>query len=88
MEYAISLGPRTEGYPTCYKVDIGNPTLMLAIEVDGNSHQMVSRHEEDQRREAKLADLGWQVLRFSNQTILASALSVVEAIQSLSTTSK
>lgn len=86
LEYPVTLGPKLPGYPTCYKVDIGNPSAMVAVEVDGPSHH--SRKAEDLKRDAKLRELGWTVLRFWNQEVLASALSVVEAIRSASTTCK
>lgn len=88
MEYPISLGDRIPGYPTHYKVDIGNPELMIAVEVDGHSHQMELRKAEDAKRDAKLRELGWKVLRFWNKDILSSAQSVAEQIQLSSTISK
>ena len=67
-EFSISLGKRQQGFPTCYKVDIGHPGLKIAIEVDGNSHY--SRKEKDKKKDVKLASLGWTVLRFWNKDIL------------------
>jgi hypothetical protein len=67
-EFAISLGPRTLGYPTHYKLDLANAELRVGIEVDGFSHN--SRRDLDQKKDAKLASLKWTVLRFSNQEIL------------------
>tara|TARA_Y100000296_G_C5059076_1_gene198834 strand:- start:118 stop:681 length:564 start_codon:yes stop_codon:yes gene_type:complete len=67
-EYAISLGKRQQGFPTCYKVDLANLDLKIAIEVDGTSH--FSRKEKDKKKDAKLASLGWKVLRFWNKDIL------------------
>jgi len=67
-EYALSLGPRTQGYPTCYKIDIANPKRKIAVEVDGHSHR--SRKAQDQKKDEKLASLGWTVLRFWNWDIL------------------
>jgi hypothetical protein len=86
LEYSLSLGPKTTGYPTCYKLDIANPSLMLAVEVDGACHH--SRKTLDTKRTVKLETLGWKVLRFWNQEVLSSALSVVETIRSASTTSR
>jgi hypothetical protein len=87
-EYAISLGKRQEGYPTCYKVDLGNPGLKIAIEADGFSHVALKRRAMDRKKDDKLAELGWTVLRFSNQEILNSAGSVVERILSYCSTFK
>src|SRR5436305_6521878 len=67
-EYVLSLGVRTPGYPTNYKLDIANPKRKIAIEVDGESHH--SRRASDQKKDAKLASLGWTVLRFWNKDIL------------------
>ena len=85
-EYAVSLGRKTKGYPTCYKVDLGNPSLMLAVEIDGFSHG--ARRAEDEKKDAALAARGWRVLRFLNQEVLSSAQSVAERIRSVSTISR
>lgn len=68
-EYALSLGKRQAGYPTCYKLDIANLDLKINIEVDGHSHR--SRKEKDFKRDMKLNSLGWKVLRFWNWDVLA-----------------
>lgn len=65
--YAISLGRRQPGFPTNYKVDFGNPQTKIAIEVDGGSHY--GRRSQDAKKETKLAELGWLVLRISNATV-------------------
>ena len=68
-EFALSLGQKTEGYPTNYKLDLAHPGLKIAIEVDGLSHG--SRRELDAKKDAKVAEFGWTVLRFTNQEIVA-----------------
>jgi hypothetical protein len=68
-EYALSLGRRTAGYPTAYKLDLANLELKINIEVDGGSHY--GRKDKDKKRDAKLASLGWTVLRFWNKDILS-----------------
>jgi hypothetical protein len=68
-EYSLSLGQRTRGYPTAYKLDLANPERKINIEVDGGSHY--SRKTEDQKRDAKITSLGWIVLRFWNKDILS-----------------
>jgi len=70
MEYAISLGKKVPGYPTCYKVDLAFPERRLAIEVDGPSHRYGKLRERDEKKVEKLASLGWRVLRFWNSEIL------------------
>jgi len=87
MEVAISTEqPRGSGYPTCYKVDVGNALLRVAIEVDGMSHGSLARRAQDQKKDLFLASLGWKVLRFSNQEVLETPDAVVAKI--LSTISK
>lgn len=67
-EFPLSLGPRTPGYPTHYKLDLALPGRKIAVEVDGFSHG--SRKDQDAKKDAKLRSLGWTVLRFSNLDIL------------------
>lgn len=69
-ELPIPLGKQQEGYPSCYKVDLGNAGLKIAIEVDGPGHKNYKRQEKDRKKEAKLASLGWIVLRFWNKQII------------------
>ena len=66
MEYAFPMG--RVGKPQA--VDLVIPSLQLAIEVDGHSHQIQQRKEVDVRKEQILKKLGWMVLRFSNREIL------------------
>ena len=70
MEFALSLGRRTPGWPTCYKIDLANLRLQVAIEVDGFSHVAMVRKEQDRKKTEKLISLGWKVLRFTNKAIL------------------
>lgn len=58
------------GYPTCYKVDVAVPALKLAIEADGNSHNVTSRKEQDAKKDSFLRGIGWTVLRFKNKQIV------------------
>ena len=86
MEYAVSLGGRFAGYPTCYKVNIANPVLKIAIEVDGASHHGSKAKERDAKKNCKLNQLGWTVLRFTNRQVNEDLLNCVEKV--LYTTSK
>src|SRR3972149_1602468 len=74
------------GYPTCYKLDIANLALKIAIEVDGQSHRVLSRRAQDRKKQKFLESQDWCVLRFSNEEILSSVGTVVETV--LSTISK
>jgi hypothetical protein len=71
MEIAIPArkGSRERGMASCYKIDIGNPTLQIGIEVDGGSHRALDRKAQDRKKEAFLNGVGWTVLRFSNRAV-------------------
>jgi hypothetical protein len=87
MEIAIPTSqPRGSGYPTHYKIDIGNPEMQVAIEVDGNSHGATIRKAQDKKKDAFLRLLGWLVLRFSNKEVIGNLNSCVQKVWS--TTSK
>lgn len=67
-EFALSLGKRMAGYPTCYKLDLANSAMRVCIEVDGLSHG--TRKAQDEKKTSAVESLGWKVLRFSNKEIL------------------
>ena len=71
-EFAIKTGAghRNGIYPNCYKVDIANPLLMIAIELDGGSHSSLERQEQDVKKQEYLVQLGWSVFRVSNEKAL------------------
>jgi hypothetical protein len=69
------------GYPTCYKLDIANPTLMIAIEVDGGSHCTLEAREKDKKKADFLISRGWSVYRVSNE----KALSLYSTFKSVDT---
>jgi very-short-patch-repair endonuclease len=52
----------------------------LVIEVDGDSHSMGTRPEDDQRRDAWLRSLGIEVLRFNAAEVFGDLNAVVAAI--------
>lgn len=82
-EHVVSTGGRVKGgLPTHYKIDVANPSLMIAVEVDGGSHGTIARQQADRRKAAWLSNQGWKVLRFSNQEVLNSIDSVTERITS------
>jgi very-short-patch-repair endonuclease len=68
-EYAISLGGRIPGYPTCYKVDFAWPEQKICLEVDGSSHSSLKAKARDAKKTEMLASLGWLVLRITNQQV-------------------
>src|ERR1019366_4034849 len=75
---------RGSGYPTCYKVDVGDLASKVAIEVDGKSHLTAKRKAQDRKKESMLLSLGWLVLRFTNERVDADLVGVVEEIRSAS----
>ena len=68
-----------------YILDFAERSRKLAVEVDGWSHNMTA--EADAVRTARLEALGWTVIRFSNEQVLAEpvavALTVAEAARAL-----
>lgn len=69
------------GFPTNYKVDIGNRRLKLAIEVDGKGHLLKKAQLRDKKKETKLKLLGWSVLRFTNEDIMNNLSTVLSEIK-------
>ena len=69
-EHAIRTGSIMGGVPPSYKVDIANPSMMIAIEVDGGSHCPLVRKEQDEKKSRCLEALGWSVFRVSNERAL------------------
>ena len=83
MEFVQNVwqGKKIEGVPNHLKIDIANPNLMLAIEVDGGSHGTLKRQEQDRRKEVILASFGWTVFRVSNAK--AMSLSTISKSQDI-----
>jgi very-short-patch-repair endonuclease len=75
-----------QGFPPCYKLDIGNPTLKIGIEINGRSHCALERQQQDVKKRLKLESLGWQVLSFSNAEVLENPAQCVGTV--MCTTSK
>ena len=85
MEVPVSCGKRKAGRPACYKLDIAEAALKIAIEVDGESHRSPAAKARDRRKDAFLASQGWLVLRFKNERVLADLPSVLQEIVNCST---
>jgi hypothetical protein len=84
MEYAIStkaVKHQFKSLPTCYKVDIADPARMLAIEIDGQTHNTKKWKFLDKRKTEVLNALGWSVLRFSNQRVDSNLEAVLREIR-------
>ena len=74
-------GGRSKGFPTHYKLDLADPQHMLAIEVDGNSHNLITRQAQDRKKESYLRSRGWTVLRFTNKQVLENTAYCVSIIK-------
>ncbi|MGG5818429.1 endonuclease domain-containing protein [Falsiroseomonas sp. HW251] len=60
-----------------YVADFAAPSIMLVVEVDGGQHG----GDDDVPRDAKLASLGWRVLRFWNNEVMENREGVLARIQ-------
>ncbi len=93
MEVPVTLAPSylkkgtkrkyttSKGYPTCYKIDIGNKKLKIGVEVDGALHKRKKNVLKDKKKEKALMDLGWKVLRFTNKEIMTNLSKVLFKIK-------
>lgn len=52
-----------------YKIDLAHPTLKIAIEVDGPSHNSLKVRAADLWKQTALEKSGWKVLRFKNEEV-------------------
>jgi hypothetical protein len=87
IEYPVKSGlKRSLGFKAVYHIDIANPDVKLAIEVDGKSHRYGLWPERDRKKTQVLNDLGWTVLRFTNEEIKDDLESCVQKV--LDATSK
>ncbi len=62
-----------------YIVDFFCPELMLAIEIDGRSHD--GKYKYDKKRQAKIENYGIKFLRFSDEAIKKRLNAVLDKIQ-------
>jgi very-short-patch-repair endonuclease len=60
-------------------LDFYCPAAKLAIEVDGDYHDL--RHDEDRARSEELAQFGYTVIRFRNEAVTGDLPRVVSAIR-------
>jgi hypothetical protein len=83
-EYVIPTRPvkeRFKSLPNAYKVDVADPSRMLAIEIDGATHNTKKWKFLDKRKTEVLNALGWSVLRFSNQRVDSDLEAVLKEIR-------
>jgi len=62
-----------------YIVDFFCPERMLAIEIDGDSHDL--KLEEDAERQERLESLGVRFLRFQDRDVKQNLAGVLQAIE-------
>lgn len=88
VEFVVLTGAkRGSGMAYCYKIDIAQPGLKIAIEVDGRGHNG-KRKDLDRKKDDFLISAGWSVLRFTNAAVLNSLTTCVQAVSSLISVSK
>ena len=61
-----------------YIVDFFCSEMMLAIEIDGESHREI--YEQDQERQARLESFGITILRFRDEDVKANLEGVIQSI--------
>lgn len=82
-EFVVTTGAtRGSGMPHHYRLDMAHPELKIAVEVDGRSHNWEKVKESDARKDAFLASLGWNVLRFSNTAVMDDLAGCVQTVTS------
>lgn len=74
---------RQSGYPTCYKIDVAEPSLKVGIEVDGDGHKGKKARLRDQKKTDLLEALGWRIMRVSNTEVLNNLREVLLRIASI-----
>jgi very-short-patch-repair endonuclease len=62
-------------------VDFYCRELMLAIEIDGSSHDNEAAQQKDRERQTRLESLGVQFLRFREEEVCNQTPAVLEAIE-------
>jgi very-short-patch-repair endonuclease len=76
----VGVIPWKPGWPKCYRIDIAEPKLLIAVEVDGASHRDARQQLRDRRKAALLRRRGWTVLRFWNSEVQSNLEQVVERV--------
>jgi len=64
-----------------YIIDFFCHELMLGIEVDGYSHQIIEVFNKDVKKEGVMNMLGIHILRFSDEQVLKDTDNVIRAIE-------
>lgn len=77
---AAGLGPRVQYGIGKLRVDFAFPEVLLAVEADGRAWHDASR---DERRDARLRRLGWEVIRFTGSEIVRDAAACASRISAV-----
>ena len=75
------LGFRRQVPIGAYVADFACHAARLVIELDGESHDFVSRQRSDERRDAWFKSQGYRVLRFTNEDVQKNLEGVVQVIR-------
>jgi hypothetical protein len=86
-------GYQSHALPKNLKIDVAHPERMIAIELDGPSHQSPRRRRQDSQKTVYLAQNGWSVFRITNQradelssTCMSPDILLTSLMEPLSTT--
>jgi len=69
-----------------YIADFVCNSARLVVELDGETHDFVSRIERDRMRDAWFESQGYVVLRFTNYDVLTNLEGVIAAIHAAAST--
>ena len=64
-----------------YILDFFCHELMLGIEIDGYSHELIEIFKKDTKKTKKMNELGIAILRFSDHQVLKEMENVLKAIE-------
>ena len=78
-EHVVRTGmSRSSGFPFHYKLDLANPSEMIALELDGHSHNSAKAKLRDAKKADLLSSLGWTVLHFNNQETITLTRELIQ----------
>jgi len=64
-----------------YVIDFYGPKLKLAVEIDGDVHNIPEQKEHDEKRQAKLEQFGITFVRITNEELLGNPNKAFEKIE-------
>lgn len=85
MEFIVVTNKKNVPFkvPYHYKIDIASKIHMIAIEINGGSHNSQKVKECDERKKLFLNSKGWKVLSFSNKDVLENAEQIASNVLSM-----